>query len=523
MNRLAIRISAVGLGVAMALTPCAFAKRHKKQKDYNISVSALKGVKSDQPDKILYDKAMLAMKKGHYDVARLDLQTLLNTYSDSEYAMRAKMAVGDTWFKEGGSAALAQAELEYKDFITFFPNSPEAAEAQMKVGDIYYMQMAKPDRDPQNALNAEREYRTMLEQFPDSPLLPKAKQKLREVQEVLAQRQFEIGEYYFTQDNWAATIARLQTVADTYPLFSKSDQALISIGDAYANWATYVARYRIPERAKEALETYYDQRAAEEWDRVCTQYPLSPHVEDAKDRLIAMGQPVPEPTPAELAESQAEEDSRVNVKLGQRTLALLGQGPNTVHAARVGEPSLTTPPPVIPKDLNEQAKVAFTDAMMGKPIPPMPSPGQAAPAEAASGETETTGNESGTVQTLQLGDVPTANGNPGNSVGVQVVGEGGGGGVTEDTGNAPGTAPTSAPGSGPSVEPGAAPNNQALPPVDKPAAVPSQINEVPAAASQQMPATAGHGKKKPNPKFYKKQESSSKNHKKKGLHKLNPF
>ena len=116
----------------------------------------LAGHASKQPDKELFDKAMVAMKKGKYDVARLDLQTLLNTYPESEYQMRAKLAVGDSWFKEGGTAALTQAEAEYKDFITFFPNQPEAAEAQMKVADIYYMQMEKPDRDPKNADQAER-------------------------------------------------------------------------------------------------------------------------------------------------------------------------------------------------------------------------------------------------------------------------------------------------------------------------------------------------------------------------------
>ena len=125
-------------------------------------------MKSKQPDKELFDKAMVAMKKGRYDVARLDLQTLLNTYPESEYRMRAKLAVGDTWFKEGGSAALTQAEAEYKDFITFFPNAPEAAEAQMKVADIYYQQMEKPDRDFTNAQHAEKEYRNMINMFPDS-------------------------------------------------------------------------------------------------------------------------------------------------------------------------------------------------------------------------------------------------------------------------------------------------------------------------------------------------------------------
>jgi outer membrane protein assembly factor BamD len=133
-----------------------------------------------------------------------ELQTLLNTYPESEYQMRAKLAVGDSWFKEGGTAALTQAEAEYKDFITFFPNQPEAAEAQMKVADIYYMQMEKPDRDPKNATQAEQEYRNMINQFPDSTFVPRAKQRLREVQEVLAERQYQIGSFYATHEQLSA-------------------------------------------------------------------------------------------------------------------------------------------------------------------------------------------------------------------------------------------------------------------------------------------------------------------------------
>ena len=66
----------------------------------------------------------------------------------------------------------------------------------MKVGDIYYQQMEKPDRDYNNAQDAEKEYRTMINMFPDSPLIPRAKQKLRDVQEVLAERETQIGLYY---------------------------------------------------------------------------------------------------------------------------------------------------------------------------------------------------------------------------------------------------------------------------------------------------------------------------------------
>ena len=156
MNRLSLKIAAVALSALVFAGASAHAdKKPKKKKNQDLSANPLANVASKQPDKELFDKAMLAMKKGRFDVSRLDLQTMLNTYPESEYRMRAKLAVGDSWFKEGGTAALTQAEAEYKDFITFFPQAPEAAEAQMKVGDIYYQQMEKPDRDYINAQRAE--------------------------------------------------------------------------------------------------------------------------------------------------------------------------------------------------------------------------------------------------------------------------------------------------------------------------------------------------------------------------------
>ena len=44
-----------------------------------------------QPDKILYEKATNEIAHGRYDVGRLTLQTLINTYPDSEYLAKAKI------------------------------------------------------------------------------------------------------------------------------------------------------------------------------------------------------------------------------------------------------------------------------------------------------------------------------------------------------------------------------------------------------------------------------------------------
>ena len=188
-------------------------------------------VDSKQPDKVLYDRAMDAMKHGKYDVARLSLQTLINTYPDSEYVARAKLAIGDSWYAEGGSAAWTQAESEYKDFLTFFPNMPEAAEAQMKIANIHYKEMEKPDRDYTHAKRAEDEYRQLILQYPDSKLVPEAKQRLLEVQEVLAEREYMIGHFYFVRESYPAAIARLKSLVDTYPLYSDADDALYELGN----------------------------------------------------------------------------------------------------------------------------------------------------------------------------------------------------------------------------------------------------------------------------------------------------
>ena len=53
------------------------------------------GVSSKKPDKALFDRAMSAAERHHYDVANMTLQTLVNTYPDSEYAKRAERVLED--------------------------------------------------------------------------------------------------------------------------------------------------------------------------------------------------------------------------------------------------------------------------------------------------------------------------------------------------------------------------------------------------------------------------------------------
>jgi outer membrane protein assembly factor BamD len=542
MRRIRFAVPAILVAaLLMAASPAHATVKKKKAKPAPVTPVS---TTSKQPDKELYDKALASIKKGHYDVARLQLQALLNTYPESEYQMRAKLAIGDSWYKEGGSAALTQAENEYKDFITFFPTAPEAAEAQMRVADIYFRQMEKPDRDFQKTERAEQEYRLMIQQFPDSPLVPRAKQRLREVQEILAQRQFEIASFYATRLNYAASIARYQTVVDTYPLFSKADQALLGLGDAYMAESRAVIAMKGPENLKSKLVGIYQDHAAAAYDHIIQRYPLGPQAAAAREHLAAMHKPIPTPTPEAIAEDEAEIESRVPVTLTSRALLLVNRQPEVLEAARVGEPDMDPPKPTMAPEITKE-NIAFYNSVVHPGGTPAASGDTAAAGSAAGGPPNSndpganSGATSGSGDTTSLTVVAPSGGDasgtatPGSAAPVaSPSGEGNPAATPSGTAPAATGAAPAATGSGATATttklPGGlaavGPKDTTLPPVERPAEAPDQVNEVHNNGGTTPAKTAAASKKKPKrPKEDKDEESSSKDKKKKGLGKLNPF
>jgi len=279
---------------------------------------------SAAPDKVLYDRAIKDIKKSRHEVGRLTLQTLINTYPDSEYLAKAKLAIADSYYNEGGSANLTQAIAAYKDFIVFFPFLPEAPYAQMQVAMTHYKQMEKPDRDRSEARAAEDEFQTFLNKYPNDPLVPQTTQHLREVQEILAEGEFRIAYYYYVKPDRRAAAGRLISLTKRYPLYSQSDKALWMLGDIFEK-----------SEKKEIAAIYLA--------RIVRDYPLSPLAGDAKTKLVAFGVPVPQPDPKALAWMQAEQSApRQKESFYRKPLKLVQTGPvaEKSSAARNGTPQM---------------------------------------------------------------------------------------------------------------------------------------------------------------------------------------
>src|SRR5215510_4865168 len=239
----------------------------------------------DEPDRVLYEKAMRDIQKSRFTVGRLTLQTLINTYPDSEYLQQAKYAMAESFYKESSSSALSQAENEFKDYITFFPISALAADAQLKIAMTHIRRIEKADRDNTQARLAEVELKSMIETYPDSDLLDEAKRDLRAVQEVLADGVYSVGNFYMLHRNWGAAVSRYKEVMTKYPDYSKAPDALFELAEALRHAGNE------PEAA-----IYYA--------RIVIEHPISARVTDAKQHLTALNQPMPEPNPVALARAQ---------------------------------------------------------------------------------------------------------------------------------------------------------------------------------------------------------------------------
>ena len=488
---------------------------------------------SKQPDKVLFDRAMDAMKHNKFDVARLSLQTLINTYPDSEFVARAKLAVGDSWYAEGGTASLQQAEIEYKDFITFFPNMPEAAEAQMKIANIHFQQMEKPDRDFTHAMRAEDEYRQVILQYPDSKLVPVAKERLREVQEVLAEREYRIGRFYYLRESYPAAIARLQDVAQSYPLYSKADETLFLLGQCYEGEVNAIRLGRLNETAKGKLIADFTRDAAKAYDEILTRYPVMDRAEDARRRLEALHQPIPTATPQAIAQNKAEEASRREPGMFSRVMNNFTRHPEMAETAQVGEPTLVDPKPTSATQVVQEAGRVLAGANAGgtgsgavsvEQVKPgaTPPPSQPIPRSDTPNETSATPAEGGSVPSpgTNGGEVASSPTTPaGSNAGASAPSTDSNNSSIEDLTSA--TSGSTQGAAAPAQPAGAtpAPNGQTATPnndLTAPAPAPAQVNDAAASGNTAQPATTQDAQGNSN-------QASSSSKKKKKKHKLNPF
>ena len=251
-----------------------------------LAASCGKGRKADiatlasNSDQVVWEAGEAALKKKQWDAARQHFRRIVDGFPQSELGPAARIALGDSYFQEGGTGNYILAVSAYREFLTLYPSHPRSDYAQFQVGESFYKQRNGPDRDQTPTENALGEYQKLLELYPQSTHAEAARQRVAECRQSLARAEFVAGYFYQrTRQAYRAAILRYEGILTQFQDYRQTDEVLFRLAECL----------NVTGRGTEARPHLA---------RLLEQYPRSVHAEPAR-RLMAQlaGTPAKEPPP----------------------------------------------------------------------------------------------------------------------------------------------------------------------------------------------------------------------------------
>jgi len=183
-------------------------------------------------DKEIYERAVKVVKR-QPERGRLLFKSLIQLSPNSVYAQKAKIGIADSYYKEKGEGTLMLAVSEYEEFVSMYPNSPDAVYAKYQIGMCYYRGMRRPGRDQENTHLAIDAFEDMIKRFPGTREAEDAKEKIKEARMNLAQHYFRIAMTNYYIKAFEGAVRRFKMVLNDYPEFEEKDELYFFAGKSY--------------------------------------------------------------------------------------------------------------------------------------------------------------------------------------------------------------------------------------------------------------------------------------------------
>jgi outer membrane protein assembly factor BamD len=231
-------------------------------------------------DRTIWDAGQKALEKKDWISARQHFRRIIDGFPQSPHAADARLAVGETYIREGGSTNDLLAVGAFREFLTLYPSHPKSDYAQFQVGEAYFRRRNGPDRDQTDTKEAVAEFQRLLDLYPQSTYAEQARQRITEARQNLARAEFLAGYFYQrTRELCRASIARYEVVLKDYPDYRSLDEVLFRLAECL------IASGRAPE-------------ALPHLGRLVEEYPKSSWVEPAKQLMATAAAIPPVPSPA---------------------------------------------------------------------------------------------------------------------------------------------------------------------------------------------------------------------------------
>lgn len=188
-------------------------------------------IMESQSDTAIFEQGRQYYDQGEFKEALQHFLYVKDHFLRSEYAGLTRFYAGESYF---ALEKYEDAAIEYKSFLSFFPNDPYAPAAQFKLGMSYFQQSLGPERDQTMLDKALTTLEEVQQKYPDKrEYVEKAGEQINKVKQKLALHEYLVAEFYRKEDLYKSSNQRLAYLLEHYPEAPVISDALYLLGRNY--------------------------------------------------------------------------------------------------------------------------------------------------------------------------------------------------------------------------------------------------------------------------------------------------
>jgi outer membrane protein assembly factor BamD len=173
--------------------------------------------------KEMYEDAEIDIEGNRYLLALDKLRIVRSKFSYSNYGALAQLRIGDVYFLQD---AFPEAAVAYEGFQELYPRHAKAPYALFRAGEAYFNDIpGTTARDLKSADSAIQWLGTYLSRYPRGEFAERAREMRQKAYDKLAEKELDTARFYLKRKKFAAARGRLEKLLELYPGAALADDA----------------------------------------------------------------------------------------------------------------------------------------------------------------------------------------------------------------------------------------------------------------------------------------------------------
>jgi outer membrane protein assembly factor BamD len=239
-----LAIIALFVATACASTPPAFDDVAPADELYGEALKTLEG------------RSWILFRSINYTKAIETLQSIIDNYPYSDYAVKAELKIADAYFDD---RKYDEALSYYRDFADLHPRHEVVPYTILRSALCRERQMHTANRDQTATRDALLHLDRLLAKYPHSPEAREAEILWRDLRTRLAENVVQIAQFYQKREEFESAAERYRSLLNEYPGLGLDAVALYNLGICYLEmWRTAEAEHIF----QSIIQTYRDSEYA---------------------------------------------------------------------------------------------------------------------------------------------------------------------------------------------------------------------------------------------------------------------